>query len=49
MLRTELKVSRPRIVHMQRRRQSTSRVGALKGEKAAMARAGQQVRAEGQG
>ena len=49
MLRTELKVSRARTVHMHRRRRKTARSGQLKREKEAIVRPGQQVRAEGQG
>ncbi len=46
--RTETKVSRIRTMHMQMRRRRTARDGQLKGEKAAMVRPGQQLRAEGQ-
>lgn len=46
--RTEINVLRARTVHMQMRRRRTARDGQLKGEKAAMVRPGQQLRAEGQ-
>ena len=49
MLRTELKVSRARTMHMQSRRRRMARSGQLKRENEAIVRQGQQVRAEGKG